>query len=94
MNEFKVGDKVIVDVNADFSVFPHGNRIMRECLGKEAIVTSVRMSFDTSTPIAKLDIDNGAWNWNILWLKKANPLSDILTDQEIEELKYLNNGYI
>lgn len=94
MNEFKVGDKVIIDVNADFSIFPNGNRKMSKWLGKEAIVTSVRMPTNCRYPIARLDIDEGRWNWNILWLKKANPLSDILTDQEIEELKYLNNGQI
>lgn len=86
---FKVGDKVFIKTNVTKHSELFNN--FRECYkGKVATITKTydNLSLRTFT----LDIDNGMWTWIAEWVEYA--YLGVLTEEELNRIKKVNNGTI
>lgn len=93
---FKLGDKVFVDPEANFNVYPHldTDRLedsdMGQYVGRETVIIAIIHNHNGRAGICYLEIDDGVYSWSLGWLKKVEGAEELLTKKEFKRLKKLN----
>ena len=95
---FKIGDKVIINPEANFDEYPYldgftlEDSYMAEFIGKQAIIIDSRKrTDDRDVYVYNLNVDEGKYSWSGSWLIKDDQWKDLLNKEEVKRLQKINS---